>query len=96
MKKEQAKYKELDSAEILSNEEYIAKLFENLPKLLSPDKAAQVINKERATIYDMKLRPARYNISPEMKKLMFFKDGNDVVVRTDVLKTWYIKRLTAA
>lgn len=68
----------------------IKSIFENQPKTLNPEKAAELIGFERSTIYDMHARPWNYDIkSPDE---LFFKNGRLLRVVTDKLEKWLISR----
>lgn len=65
-------------------------IFENQPKTISPEKAAELIGVKRSTIYDMHHRPWNYDIkSPEA---LFFKNGRLLRIVTDKLEEWLISR----
>lgn len=63
-------------------------LFDNQPKLLSPEQAAEIIGSSRATVYDWHYRPTKYGI-PEG---MIIKFGRKVLIRTDLFKEWFLAR----
>jgi predicted DNA-binding transcriptional regulator AlpA len=63
-------------------------IFENQPKILSPEQAALLIGSTRSTIYDMNYRPRKYGAPKEM----FIKNGRRLLVRTDIFKQWFIER----
>lgn len=66
----------------------LAEIFDNQPKLLSPEQAAGLVGGSRDTVYDWKYRPKKYDIP----KGMFIKFGRKVLIRTDVFKKWFISR----
>jgi hypothetical protein len=66
----------------------LASLFENQPKVLSPDMVAALIGIKRETVYDWNYRPEKYNIPAGM----LIKFGKKLLVRTDFLETWFISR----
>lgn len=68
----------------------IKSIFENQPKTLSPERAAELIGYARATVYDMHLRPWNYKIKAPNE--MFFKNGRKLRVVTDKLEKWLISR----
>ena len=63
-------------------------IFENQPKFLSPEKAAELSSSSRVTVYDWKYRPEKYAIPNGM----FVKFGRKVLIRTDIFKQWFISR----
>lgn len=63
-------------------------IFENQPKFLSTDSAAELVGSSRATVYDWKYRPEKYGIP----KGMFITFGRKVLIRTDKFKEWFISR----
>lgn len=72
----------------MKNEKFINELFEGLPKLVSTKVAAETIGFKDASIYDMHYRPSAYGAKSEM----FVKNGRKLLVRTDLLKRWFISR----
>lgn len=63
-------------------------VFENQPKTLSPQQAADLIGLKRMTIYDMHYRPHKYGVTHGT----FMKVGKNVRVITEKLKEWLISQ----
>lgn len=68
----------------------VEQLFENQPKLISPQTAADLLGFKRGTIYDMYYRPFKYDIRDPGQ--LFIKTGRPLKVVTDRLKDWLISR----
>ena len=69
-------------------DDYIGSLFDNLPKFIRPKQVGELLQYSQSTVYDMKLRPQSYGIPAGM----FLKEGKRVLVRTDILKAWFMSR----
>mgnify|MGYP001253402011 CR=1 FL=1 len=61
-------------------------LFENLPELMKPQKAAGVLGISVKTIYDWKYRGQTRNIPSDL----FIKINRSLYIRTDALRRWVI------
>lgn len=66
----------------------LAEIFENQPKLLTPEQVAENYLVSRTTVYDWKYRPEKYAIP----RGMFIKFGRKLFIRTDIFKEWFISR----
>lgn len=62
----------------------VGPLFDNLPTLLRPGKAAVVLGVSVKTIYDWHYRRRLRNVPPAL----FLKVNRFLYLRTDILKTW--------
>ena len=59
-------------------------IFENLPKILRPEKVASVLGLSLKTIYDWKYRQKQRHVPPGL----FLKFNRCLFIRTDILKQW--------
>ncbi len=61
-----------------------SEIFENLPKLIKPGIAAQILSLSTKTIYDWRCRPEKNKVPLDL----FLKFNKSLYIRTDVLKRW--------
>ena len=66
----------------------MSQLFDNLPELLTPEMAAVALHTTKATVYQWRSRPSRYDV-PEG---MFIKHGRKLLIRRDQLRAWVLLR----
>jgi predicted DNA-binding transcriptional regulator AlpA len=59
-------------------------LFENLPKILRPDRVASILGLSKKTIYDWHYRQKQRRVPAEL----FVKFNRSLYLRTDILKQW--------
>jgi len=59
-------------------------LFDNLPEILRPRKAASILGLKVSTIYDWSYRGQMRNVPRDL----FLKRNKSLYIRTEVLKRW--------
>jgi hypothetical protein len=59
-------------------------IFENLPKMLSPEQVGSILNRDIKTIYDWHYRQKQRKV-PEG---LFVKFNRRLFLRTEILKRW--------
>lgn len=62
----------------------IDSIFENLPKLLSPEQVGSILNRKIDTVYDWHYRQKQRNVP----RGLFVKFNRRLFIRTDILKQW--------
>lgn len=70
--------------------EVASKLFENLPELIIPEVAAEVLNKSVKTLYDWNYRGRTRK--RKIPSNLFLKVGGGLYLRKDVLCSWISNR----
>ena len=63
-------------------------IFENLPKILSPEQVGSILNRRIKTIYDWHYRQKQRNVPQGL----FVKFNRRLFIRTDILKRWIVSQ----